>query len=257
MPKPIVFISHITEEKEFAETVKMLIKKSYLGAVEIFVSSDQDSIEAGSKWLNKVNDALKDCVIELVLCSEISVKRSWINFEAGAGWVRDIPTIPVCHSGMKNGSLPVPLNSLQAVNLNDKEGINRIFSVISKALELDVPTPDLDTFVNEVKEKEARYMVGKDMRKFLDVIGGCEKALNSLKSIPNEEVGLRLGSIAVADYDNIVKHITPSIKKYIKIEKHNPALCFHGDNPMRSEIEVAVVISNKSEVIRLCKNEMM
>lgn len=35
MPKPIVFISHITEEKEFAEAVKMLIKKSYLGAVEM------------------------------------------------------------------------------------------------------------------------------------------------------------------------------------------------------------------------------
>ncbi len=257
MPKPIVFISHITEEKEFAEAVKMLIKKSYLGAVEIFVSSDQDSIEAGSKWLNKVNDALKDCIIELVLCSEISVKRSWINFEAGAGWVRDIPTIPVCHSGMKKGSLPVPLNSLQAVNLNDKDGINRIFSVISKALEIDIPTPDLDAFIDEVKKKEARYTVGRDMRKFLDVIGGCEKALNVLKSRPNEEIGLKLGSISVDDYDNIVKHITPSIKKYIKIEKSNPALCFHGDNPVRSEIEIVVMISNKSEVIRLCEYEMI
>lgn len=253
MPKPIVFISHITEEKEFAEAVKMLIKKSYLGAVEIFVSSDQDSIEAGSKWLNKVNDALKDCIIELVLCSEISVKRSWINFEAGAGWVRDIPTIPVCHSGMQKGSLPVPLNSLQAVNLNDKDDINRILSVISKSLEMDIPTPDLDGFINEIKQKELAYTTGRDMREFFDAMGGYDETIRRLKRQTFDNVLFAYPEKKTNEfYQNLMKHITPSIRKYIEVKTSNPGISFNYNGIAQNDVVIQIMLKNREEILRLC-----
>lgn len=100
MEKPIVFISHITEEKEMALELKSLIEESFLGMISVFVSSDENSISSGSKWLDNITSALGNCAIELILCSPNSVKRQWINFEAGAGWVREIPVIPLCHSGM-------------------------------------------------------------------------------------------------------------------------------------------------------------
>lgn len=99
MDKPVVFISHITEEKEMAMELKKLIEESFLGMLDVFVSSDENSISSGSKWLDNITSALSSCAIELILCSPNSVKRPWINFEAGAGWVRDIPVIPLCHSG--------------------------------------------------------------------------------------------------------------------------------------------------------------
>ncbi len=83
MSKPVVFISHINEEKDVALTFKNLVESNFLGMIDFFVASDQSSIQLGQKWLNSVTDALKSCVIEIIICSPKSVQRPWINFEAG------------------------------------------------------------------------------------------------------------------------------------------------------------------------------
>ena len=40
MDRPIVFISHISEESAIAVTIKKLIDESFLGMLDVFVSSD-------------------------------------------------------------------------------------------------------------------------------------------------------------------------------------------------------------------------
>jgi TIR domain len=117
--KPVVFISHIDDEKEIAAAFKSLIEKAFLGLINVFVSSDARSIELGERWLNAITEALKTCAIEFIICSPISIKRPWINFEAGAGWVRDVPVVPLCHPGIQPAGLPLPLNLLQGANLNE------------------------------------------------------------------------------------------------------------------------------------------
>ena len=52
MQKPLVFISHITEEKEIAHALKQLVEKTFLNMIEVFVSSDPTSIRLGGKWLD-------------------------------------------------------------------------------------------------------------------------------------------------------------------------------------------------------------
>jgi hypothetical protein len=47
MQTSIVFISHVTSEKELAIAFKNLIEKSFLKIIDVFVSSDGESIEAG------------------------------------------------------------------------------------------------------------------------------------------------------------------------------------------------------------------
>jgi hypothetical protein len=47
MPKPLVFISHITEEKDIAGALKVLVESAFLGMIEVFVSSDPTSIRLG------------------------------------------------------------------------------------------------------------------------------------------------------------------------------------------------------------------
>ncbi len=51
MPERKIFISHISKERELAELLKKHISEDYLGAFEIFVSSDGKSIQAGKPWL--------------------------------------------------------------------------------------------------------------------------------------------------------------------------------------------------------------
>ncbi len=86
MQKPLVFISHITTEKEIAIALKGLVEQAFLGMVDVFVSSDPNSIAMGGRWLNDITYGLKTCVIEIVLAGPLTVTCPWINFEAGAGW---------------------------------------------------------------------------------------------------------------------------------------------------------------------------
>ncbi len=98
--RPRIFISHISEEKAPAAQLKRALTRDFLGLVDVFVSSDTESISAGEEWLQSVAKALRECAAVVILCSPESVKRPWINVEAGAAWMRDIPLVPVCHLGL-------------------------------------------------------------------------------------------------------------------------------------------------------------
>ena len=125
--------------------------------LDVFVSSDEDSIHMGQKWLDRISNGLKTCAIEIVLCSPKSILRPWINFEAGAGWVRDIPVIPLCHSGIEPAKLPMPLNLLQAAKANEVSSLKLIFPVLAQSIGAKTPNIDFSDFVAKVAEFEVRY----------------------------------------------------------------------------------------------------
>lgn len=155
MEKPLIFISHITEEKEIAQALKDSVESTFLRMVEVFVSSSPTSIKVGRKWLDGITDALKACKVEIILASPESIKRPWINFEAGGGWVRDIHVIPICHSGMTPDRLPAPLGSLQSVEATDLKGLGLVFSVISEAVGCALPVVDFTALLGVIESYEA------------------------------------------------------------------------------------------------------
>lgn len=155
--KPLLFISHITEEKELALAFKSLVESQFLGMLDVFVSSDENSIAMGQRWLDNITAALKTCAIEVILCSPQSIRRPWINFEAGAGWVRDIPVIPLCHSGIEPSQLPMPLNLLQAAKATEVSSLKLVFPVLANALGAKCPSTDFTEFTEFVKNFEAKY----------------------------------------------------------------------------------------------------
>jgi len=157
MAKPKVFISHISKETELAQMLKKHLAKDFLNFLDIFASSDGKTIQAGGKWLEELSKALKEAQIEIILCSKESVGRPWVNFEAGAGWVRGIRVIPVCHSGMKPNDLPVPLSLLQAIEINQPESLQFLYEAIAKQLEMQAPAANFESIAHEVKELEKKY----------------------------------------------------------------------------------------------------
>lgn len=154
MHKPVVFISHITEEREVAGALKDLIDGSFLGMIEVFLSSDPSSIQVGQRWLDSITHALKACDVEIIIASPHSMYRPWINFEAGAGWVRDIPVIPLCHSGMTPTKLPYPMRALQATTATDAAQLKLIFPVLAKAIGCELPEIDFSDFISAVTQFE-------------------------------------------------------------------------------------------------------
>jgi hypothetical protein len=157
--KPVIFISHISEEGSLAQLFKKALEESFLGLVDVFVSSDASSIGAGSNWLDRITDGLRTSEAMLIFCSPSSISRPWINFEAGAGWAREIEIVPMCHSGLRPVDLPVPLSLLQGIEAHDAAKIANIFKLIADKLGSNVPAFDAASLCAAVTDFERTYAV--------------------------------------------------------------------------------------------------
>lgn len=150
-----LFISHVSDETGVAQWLKARLDADLLGALDIFVSSDRSTIDAGSRWLEEVHQALDRADLQIVLCSRESVGRPWVNFEAGAVWLRGIPMIPVCHSGLRPENLPVPFSLQQAVTLTDRDGLQTLYDKVASTLGLRTPAVDFASMASEAAQIEA------------------------------------------------------------------------------------------------------
>ena len=127
-----VFISHISGAAALASVLKNWIESTFLGQVDVFVS-DHD-ISSGEQWFQRLGEELTDAKAMLVLCSEKSISRPWINFEAGAGHVKGIPVIPICYAGVRKDTLPAPLRFFQGLDVGADDFGVKVIGDLAKHL---------------------------------------------------------------------------------------------------------------------------
>lgn len=171
--KPKVFISHITEEKELAVNFKNYLSKRFQSSIDIFVSSDMESIGLGNEWFSTIKSNLANCDLMIILCSINSINRPWINFEAGCGSIRNIPVIPICHSGFTPDKLPYPLKVLQGGLISNKEDINKIFKEISSInnnLIPDIVDNNFFDFINKFEQLSEKSIIRKNNQSVIKLI---------------------------------------------------------------------------------------
>jgi len=163
MKKLQVFISHVSGEAELASLLKIHIETDFIGLFEVFVSSDGTSIVVGDKWLDTVKCKLRSADFYIVLCSQDSVDRQWINIEIGAALARDKRIIPVCHTDLTREQLQRrPLSDYERFNVSDPAGLKGLYSVLQTALESAMPSVDFDKFARETAAFETRYRTQKE-----------------------------------------------------------------------------------------------
>jgi hypothetical protein len=157
-----IFLSHIAEDMDLAFSLKELFLNIFGDKIEVFVSSDLDSITLGVNWFNTIIDALKKCDVAIIFCNKISITRPWINFETGAVYIRDVPTIPLCCDDLTTEELPSPLNNLQAANALNPNHIKRIIIQIAQELKCTVPALEIETspFYSRVIRSSERVQQG-------------------------------------------------------------------------------------------------
>ena len=73
MSEKLIFLSHITEEKELAKIIKDAIEDEFSGFVEVFVSSDGNTIKAGQNFLNVIENGLVNCIAAIYLISPLKL----------------------------------------------------------------------------------------------------------------------------------------------------------------------------------------
>ena len=93
----------------------------------------------------------------LVLCSKASLNRPWVNFEIGAAWLRKIPIIRMCHSGIGPHELPIPLSLLQGVRASDEAGLERLYQHVAELLACKAPQANLSGLRAEIEAFERVY----------------------------------------------------------------------------------------------------
>jgi hypothetical protein len=146
-----IFISHISEETAIARALKDWIESTFLGRCQVFASSDTEDLLAGSKWIDEIDQTLDSTVAFLVLCSPTSLERPRINFETGWGWIKDVPLIPICHSGLKKEDLPPRMSTFQSLEIDSGGFVSDLFSELAKHLGFaKFPRIDQEAMVREL-----------------------------------------------------------------------------------------------------------
>ena len=118
-----VFISHIHQEAPLAEALKRVLQGCLPGS-KVWVSSED--IAAGDQWGKELDDAMEAAELILVLCSTHSIRAAWVNFEAGAGWGKEVKVVPVCHGDLAFAELTSPLNGFQGHQLATADDLRRL-----------------------------------------------------------------------------------------------------------------------------------
>ncbi|MBL0330580.1 MAG: toll/interleukin-1 receptor domain-containing protein [Bacteroidetes bacterium] len=187
----LIFLSHIHEETVLAQTIQKAIEDEFSGFVEVFVSSDGKTIPAGANFLKRIEDGLTNCVGAIYLISPISVKRNWINFELGAVWIRnsvsvknggpEIPTIPVCHSGITPGTLPMPLINLSAIQADSSSQLELVLKSIQTAVGgKGALKTDFDALAQNIIAFEKQYTLGDNLVKLFTSISVNNAQINQV-----------------------------------------------------------------------------
>lgn len=134
MSKATLFFSHSSKDKDVILTIKNKLDKATGGVMDIFMSSDGQSIPFGTNWIHKVEEGLQAAKIMFVFVTKNSISSGWIYFEAGYAYSKGIQVIPV-GIGVDIGSLKAPLNLLQGFNVSSEDSLNNFITIINRTFE--------------------------------------------------------------------------------------------------------------------------
>jgi hypothetical protein len=104
-----VFIGHATQDATLAKRLKEAIRSSVRRRVEVFVSSDLDSIKGGDDWLERIVDRLRGCRVVVAIITPNTAASPWVHYEVGMADASSPLVIPVVARGTRLSEIPAPL----------------------------------------------------------------------------------------------------------------------------------------------------
>ncbi len=132
MNKPIVFFSHSSSDKATLKRLKELFTLKTGSSIDVFLSSDGQSIPLGRNWVHRIQESLNEAKLMMVFLTPNSIKSNWVYFESGYAYSKNIRVIPVGFLGFDLNQLHPPLSLLQGFNINSEEGLNNIVAIVNE-----------------------------------------------------------------------------------------------------------------------------
>ena len=147
-----IFVSHISEEALLALLLKDFIESTFLGQGEVLLSSSSGDSGADGKWLSQIEGAFASARLLLLLCSPKSISQPWIHFESGCAWIKNVPILAICHSGLDRTTLPPPLGTFEALDVDEPDFMEQFFASLATRLGVHrLPRLSYDTMKAELR----------------------------------------------------------------------------------------------------------
>lgn len=167
-----IFISFIHEEEEVAKAVQRFLQAFVADREGVFLSSDQWAIYAGEEWLPRIISELRKAKVVISLLSLKSVRRPWVNFEAGAAWVRKeegTGLIPACFGGLTKGKMPKPYSGLNALDLDNESDQHYLVRSVFHYLGRSGLTPLPPIPFDDEQVYDENSVIGKELKPYHDL----------------------------------------------------------------------------------------
>jgi len=199
MNKPSLFFSHSSKDSDAIIAIKDRLVTITGGTMEIFLSSDGQSIPLGRNWIHKIEEGLNKAAVMFIFVTPNSIVSNWIYFEAGFAYSKNIRVIPVgLHIDI--AMLKPPLNILQGFNITSLDSLNNFIYVINNAFELNFNGQFIDSDYIKIEKLEIKSRSYFDFSEIFNKIY-CELSENDrYKKIDNM-------SIMQSFYNGIVEYL--------------------------------------------------
>lgn len=146
--------------------LKKLIDQKTAGILNIFLSSDGESIPFGRNWIHSIEQGLNDAIIMYVFITPNSIRSDWIYFESGFAYSKNVKVIPIGF-GVDIAELRPPLNLLRGFNLTSFEGLNNIVKILNDECQTKFSENFQESEYAKL-EKCTNFYNKKTLRKYID-----------------------------------------------------------------------------------------
>jgi len=197
MQKPVIFFSHSSQDKKALICLKDLFIAKTGGTIDVFLSSDGQSIQFGRNWVHRIEEALNESKIMVVFITPHSQKSGWIYFEAGFAYSKGINVIPVGFMGMSIGDITPLLNLLQGFNISSEDGLNNLLAIAN--------TQFNHHHVNTFSNADYSEILGQTSFPSNNTFGEFGSMFHNIKIHLSSHTGLKISpEQAIATFDKIL-----------------------------------------------------
>lgn len=190
-----VFISHLHEEKKVALVLQKYLRLAFGKDFPVFVSSDSRSIGPGKKWFDYIIENLRFRKVLIVLISQESKKREWINFEAGFADGAGALVIPVTIKGLSVGATSFPLAGYQTIAVDE---IMPVLDAVSEKVNLPVSDISPIEYARDLHAAEAALIYRSlKLNPILTNEGGSAAICWDIENVGNADLELLMVELYV------------------------------------------------------------
>jgi hypothetical protein len=168
-----IFISFASQERTLAKELQKLIPLAFDNPVSVFVSDT--TITAGEIWEDQIKDNIKKATLIFVLCSPLSIKRPWVNFECGASAINEkVSIIALCHSGLRSDDLINYSKWNQVLDVHSDDFINKVLKAVETHFKIELKRDNYEIkyfkeLFSEEYKKESKDKEIKTERPFVKI----------------------------------------------------------------------------------------